>query len=219
MSTLPASQLLVHEDVDMAEQVHASIKRALGAPSDVFQVRNFADALDRIRHPALRWSLIVVSAAAPQSSSARSSGDSIAAQDFIGAARELQPDVPIVALTPRDDLELRGLLKAWRDTALIKYSPDFQRELEDIARDFHNKRPVRPTLLQLEITLMDVDSGYWRVRRKGRIQNDEIGTFLINPKIFRDLVELSDYIPKAGPTWHDGPGQRARRPAHLRRRR
>jgi hypothetical protein len=196
------SQLLVHEDIEMAEQVRAAIERALGPQADVLHVLNFAEALKRIQQPLFRWSLIVLSASAPGSRTSRWSGESAAAQEFICAARQIQRDVPIIALSIKDDPELRGVLRASGGaTSLIKCTSNCVHEIESIARELYENRTVRPTLLELEITLMNIDSGIWRVRRKGRIQSQELGTFAINHNTFKELVELSAGIAEAGEKW------------------
>jgi hypothetical protein len=166
------SQLLVHEDIEMAEQVRAAIGRALGPQTDVHHVLNLAEARKLIQQPLFRWSLIVLSASAPDSRTSRWSSESAGAQDFIGAARQMQRDVPIIALSIKDDPELRGALRAAGGaTSLIKCTSDCMHEVQSIARELYENRTVRPTLLELEITLMNTDSGMWRVSRKGRIQS------------------------------------------------
>jgi len=195
------NQLVIHEDNDMADQLSAAIERALGSEADVIHVRNFKTASTRIADERLAWSLIVVSARAPGAAHLRPGNDSTAADAFIRTTHRDQSGVPIIALSVNDDPKLEGLIGGLDDTALVSCKPDFLREFETMARDFHLKRPVRPTLLELEIRLLDGESGAWRVRRKGRVQSAKEGTFAIDSKAFSRLVNFSTYIPNAGDTW------------------
>jgi hypothetical protein len=196
-----SNQLIVHEDFELAEQVATTLRQAFGAEADVFIVRNFDEAQRRLDHPNLAWSMIIVGANAPESSSSRRTGDSAAAQDFVLTARRLQPGIPIVALTANEDPEFSGLLKGMDHTALLTCKPGFLTRLETLVNDLRLRRPVRPSLLELEIQMTDDDNGAWFVRRKGRVSESNRGTFAINRKAFTDLVDLSSLIPRAGAAW------------------
>lgn len=187
-------QLIVHEDSDMAERCEA----ALGIAADAVLVSNFEKAARKLESAA-DWSLMVVSATAPESSTVRrSSTDCGPARDFIRKIKRSAAfrSLPVIALATNSDPELAGLISAFEDSALLLTNSTCLDHLAERARDLQLDFPRRPSVLELEITLQDNNNGLWRLSRYGRIEDGSSGPLRIDPDVFAELVRCSQELER-----------------------
>ncbi len=187
-------QLIVHEDPDMAE----TCELALGPDADAIQVSNFEKASRELRSTR-DLSLVVLSATAPASSSSRKSAtDCGPARDFIRALKQAPEhrSLPVIAIATNSDPELAGLISAFQDSDLLLADSQCLDRLAKRARDLQLDFPRPPSVLELEITLQDNNTGLYRLSRFGRIEDARSNSLRIDPDVFAELVRCSQELER-----------------------
>lgn len=181
-------QLVVHEDGDAAGLISDMLGGISKLDSVPVSERNFERAQLRLGRADLQWSLAVLSANAPRSAESRGEASGLAVRDFVRGLKASQPRLPIIVIVTQADAELAGLLSAYDDTVLMNFSLNFRDELERHARALASRGELaQAPMLEVEIALEHENSGIFRLKRIGRINEECSLPLPVDTKKLRNL--------------------------------